>query len=55
MIDEVVKNPSMDFLLCGKRKVRFSLSSQINNLRCKSLICAPVLGCDDDFLRGHHD
>jgi len=42
------------FLLPGKRKSRFSLSLQINDLRRKPLICAPVHGRDDDFLRSHH-
>jgi len=45
----------MAFLLPGKRKARFSLSLQINALRRKPLICAPVHGRDDDFLRSHHD
>jgi len=34
----------------GKRKVSFSLSSQINDLRCKSLIWAPLTGGVDDYL-----
>ena len=51
--DEVVKRPSVAFLLPGKRKARFSLSLQINDLRRKPLICAPVHGRDDDFLRSH--
>jgi len=51
MNDEVVKSPSMAFLLHGKRKAQFSLSLQINNLRCKSLLCAPVRGHDDDFVK----
>ncbi len=40
----------------GRRasKVRFSLSLQINSLRCKLLICAPVHGRDDDFVKSHH-
>jgi len=53
------------FLLHGKQKVRFFLSLQINDLKNKSLICAPVHlpvravrtqtgGRDDDFLRSHH-
>jgi len=54
IIDDVVKSPSVAFLLPGKRKVRFSLSLQINNLQSKLLICAPVHGRDDDFLRSHH-
>ena len=33
----------------------WSLSLQINNLRCKPLIWAPVHGRYDDFLRSHHN
>jgi len=53
--DEIVKSPSMAFLLTGKRKVRFLLSLQINHLRSKQLICAPVHGRDDDFLQSHQN
>jgi len=53
-LDKVVKSPSLAFLLHGKQKVRFLLSSQINDLRGKSLICVPVHGRVDDFLRSHH-
>ena len=54
IFDEVVKRPSMAFLLQGKRKARFSLFLQINDLRCKPLVCAPIHGRSDDFLRSHH-
>jgi len=54
MPDEVVKSPSMAFLLTGKKKVRFLLSLQIKHLQSKRLICAPVHGRVDDFLRSHH-
>jgi len=53
-LDPIVKSPSLAFLLHGNQKVRFLLSLQINDLKIKSLICAPVLGRDDDFLRSHH-
>jgi len=55
MIDEVVKSPSIAFLLHGKRKVRFLLSLQINDLRRKPLVCAPIHGRFDDLWRSHHD
>jgi len=48
------KRPSVAFLRLGKRKERFSLSLQINDLRRKPLICTPVHGRDDAFLRSHH-
>jgi len=54
MSEEVVKSPSIAFLLHGKRKTRFSLSLQINNLRCNLLICAPIHGRSDDFPGSHH-
>jgi len=54
LIDLLVKSPSVAFLLCGKQKVLFLLSLQINDLKIKSLICAPLHGRDDDFLRSHH-
>jgi hypothetical protein len=41
------------FLLNGKRKMSFSLSSQINNLLRKSLIWAPLNGRFDDFFQSH--
>ena len=49
----VAKSPSMAFLLREKQKMSFSLSSQINNLLRKSMICAPLNGRVDDFLRSH--
>jgi len=54
MYDEVVKSPSMAFLLSGKRKVRFSLSLQIKKMQSICLICAPIRGRVDDFLQSHH-
>jgi len=41
-LDPIVKSPSLAFLLHGNQKVRFLLSSQINDLKIKSLICAPL-------------
>jgi len=43
----------MAFLLTGKKKVRFLLSLQIKHLQSKRLICAPVHGRVDNFLRSH--
>ena len=51
--DRVVKSPIRDFSLHGKGKAWFSLSSQINDIRCESLIWAPRTGRVDDFLRSH--
>jgi len=45
----------MAFLFSGKRKARFSLSLQINNLLRKMLICAPVHGRDNDFMKSHYE
>jgi hypothetical protein len=42
------------FLLDGKRKMSFPLSSQINDLQSTSLIWAPHTGRFDDFLPSHH-
>ena len=47
------KKSSRDFLLLGKRKAWFSLSLQINDFQCQSLIWAPRAGRVDDFLRVH--
>jgi len=33
--------------------MRFSLSLQIKHLQSMFLICAPIRGRDDDFLRSH--
>jgi len=33
--------------------MQFLLSSQINDLKIKSLICAPLHGRDDDLVKSH--
>ncbi len=55
MIEQIAKSPSVDFLLDGRRKLRFSPSLQINDLLRKPLICAAIRGRDADFLRSRHD
>jgi len=40
---------------CSARRGRhMDVSHEINNLRCKPLICAPIRGRVDNFLQSYH-